>query len=229
MSAQTLAALLGRLRGGLVVSCQPVAGGPMDDDDTVVRLARAAVIGGAAGLRIEGARRVAATRAAVGVPLIGLVKRTLPRLGLRITPLIEDIEALAAAGADLIAIDATTRDRPVPLADQFHVAHRAGCAVLADCATEAEALSARDLGAAMLATTLAGYTAGPAPDEPDLALVALLARHGHPVMAEGRFHTPEQVRTAFDAGAWAVTVGTAITRTEVVTAWFAMAAPRAAK
>lgn len=218
--------LLERLRGGLVVSCQPLAGGPMDDDATVVRLAQAAVIGGAVAVRIEGAARVAAVRAAVQVPVIGLVKRVLPGLGMRITPLPQDIDALAAAGADLIAIDATHRDRLVPFADQLRAIGQVGCAALADCATEPEALAAQALGADIVATTLAGYTGGPVPDAPDLELVARLARHGLWVMAEGRYHTPALVRAAFDAGAWAVTVGTAITRTEVVTGWFARVTDR---
>lgn len=218
-----LAPALPRLRGGLVVSCQPVTGGPLDDDGVVVRLARAAVAGGAAGVRIEGVARVAAVRAAVDVPVIGLVKRELPQFGVRITPHLADIEALSAAGADLIAIDATDRPRPASLADQLQAIHRTGRLALADCATEPQALAAAALGADLVATTLSGYTGGAVPVEPDLDLVRRLAAGGLAPMAEGRFHTPALVRAALDAGAFAVTVGTAITRTEVVTAWFAQA------
>ena len=84
------------LRGGLVVSCQPVEGGPLDDDDVVCRLARAAVDGGAAGLRVAGASRVRRVRGAVEVPVIGIVKRDLKDSAVRITPHLQDVQDLLA-------------------------------------------------------------------------------------------------------------------------------------
>ena len=99
---------------GLIVSCQPVKGGAMDRAEMVVGFALAALDGGAAALRIESADYVAAVRAATDRPIIGLVKRDLPDSPVRITPWIEDVDALAKAGADIIAYDATGRERPVP-------------------------------------------------------------------------------------------------------------------
>ena len=104
-----------RLRKGIIVSCQPVVGGPMDVDEIVVAMALAALDGGGVGLRIEGAKRVAMVRKRTDAPLIGLIKRDLKDSDVRITPLIEDVEALADAGADIIAIDATGRARPCGL------------------------------------------------------------------------------------------------------------------
>ena len=46
--------LLEALRGALVVSCQPVPGGAFDSPAAVAMFARAAVSGGARGLRIKG-------------------------------------------------------------------------------------------------------------------------------------------------------------------------------
>jgi N-acetylmannosamine-6-phosphate 2-epimerase/N-acetylmannosamine kinase len=47
------------------------------------------------------------------------------------------------------------------------------------------------------------------------------------VLAEGRYRTPAQARLAIEAGAYAVVVGSAITRPEHITAWFAEATQKA--
>jgi N-acylglucosamine-6-phosphate 2-epimerase len=214
------------LRGRLVVSCQPVDGGPLDDDATVVRLAQAAVAGGAAALRIEGAARLARVRQAVPVPLIGIVKRELPDSPIRITPWLDDVRALVAAGADVVAVDATARPRPASVRALFEVITSQGAVAMADAAADADALAAWALGFPIVASTLSGYTGGanePVPEGPDLALVRRLAAAGCRVMAEGRYDTPARAAAALQAGAWAVTVGSAITRLEVVTGWFVQA------
>jgi N-acylglucosamine-6-phosphate 2-epimerase len=87
----------------------------MDDDGVVARMARAAVAAGAVAVRIEGARRLAVVRQAVEVPVIGIVKRDLADSPVRITPFVEDVRALAAAGADIVAVDVTRRTRPAPV------------------------------------------------------------------------------------------------------------------
>lgn len=211
------------LRGGLVVSCQPVDGGPLDDDATVARMAQAAVAGGAAALRIEGARRLAVVRAAVAVPIVGIVKRALADSPVRITPFVADVQALIEAGADIVAVDATARPRPASVADLLAAITAGGAHAMADASCEADALAAWAMGFAIVGTTLSGYTGGAVPGEPDLALVARLSQAGCRVMAEGRYDTPARARAALQAGAWAVTVGSALTRLEVATAWFATA------
>ena len=93
------AGILSALRGGLIVSVQPVPGSAMDRDDIVTAMAIAAVEGGAAGLRIEGAARVHRVRNALPqVPLVGLAKRDLKDSDVRITPLPEDVRDLLGAG-----------------------------------------------------------------------------------------------------------------------------------
>ena len=78
-----------------------------------------------------------------------------------------------------------------------------------------------------MASTLSGYTGpGPRPDGPDLELVAALAAGVDcPVVAEGRYASPEQVRSAFAAGAFAVVVGTAITDPVALTQRLAAGVP----
>jgi N-acylglucosamine-6-phosphate 2-epimerase len=213
-----------RLRGGLVVSVQPVDGGPLDDDGVVVRMAQAAVAGGASALRVEGAQRLARVRRAVTVPLIGIVKRDLGGSPVRITPFAADVAALAEAGADIVAMDVTARPRPEPVAALLAAAIASGCTAMADASNEADARAAAGMGFAIVGSTLSGYTsaADPAvPGAPDLDLVRRLADLGLCVMAEGRYDTPERAAAAIAAGAWAVTVGSALTRLEVATGWFA--------
>ncbi|MBL8518632.1 MAG: putative N-acetylmannosamine-6-phosphate 2-epimerase [Betaproteobacteria bacterium] len=216
-------AVLAALAGRLVVSCQPVTDGPMDDDAIVVALARAAVAGGAAALRIEGAARVAKVKAAVRVPVIGIVKRDLADSPVRITPWLADVDALARAGADVIAVDATARARPVPVESLLAAIRSQGRLAMADASGEADALAAHALGFDIIGTTLSGYVGGAVPSAPDVELIAALAGRVPRIMAEGRFHHPDDVRKARAAGAWAVTVGTAITRVELVTKRFAEA------
>lgn len=97
--------------GGLIVSCQPVPDSPLDKPEIVAAMALAAEQAGAVAIRIEGVANLQATRAVVSVPIIGIVKRDLEDSPVRITAYIEDVDALAQAGADIIAIDGTDRVR----------------------------------------------------------------------------------------------------------------------
>lgn len=219
-----MAAILERLRGGLIVSVQPVRGGPLDRPDIVRALALAALAGGAAGLRVEGLRDLVAVRAATDRPIIGLIKRHLPGLGVRITPFADDVRAVAYGGADIVAVDATARERPEPLGDLVRAIHGSGKVAMADLADPLEAQAAAALGFEVLGSTLAGYTrGGPEPDAPDLELVAALHALGRFTIAEGNIRTAAQATAARAAGADAVCVGSAITRPEHSTAWFVRA------
>ncbi len=220
---------LDALRGGLVVSCQPVDGGPMDRPDIVAAMAAAAVAGGARGLRIEGVANLAAVRASVSGPIIALVKRDLGDSPVRITPHVADVLALVAAGADIIAYDATDRSRPETTTAIISAIREAGALAMADCATLADGRRAMDEGAAILGTTLSGYTAETADRSGgiDTDLIRAFRDLGTFVMAEGRVNTPELAGEAMRAGADAVTVGTALTRLEHVTGWFRSAVAQA--
>lgn len=211
------------MAGGLVVSCQPVQGGPLDHDECVIRLAQAAVDGGAAGIRLEGASRVALGKARLRVPVIGIIKRDLAAFAVRITPHEGDVDGLVDAGADIVAFDATARERPVPVQHLVSRIHRSGRVAMADCATLEDARHAVACGCDIIGTTLAGYTGGHVPDQPDFALLEQFAGLNVRVMAEGRYANPAAVAHAKALGAWAVTVGTAITRIEMIVADYAHA------
>ena len=220
-SAAQGAALIDALRGSLIVSCQPVPGGPFDDPDSVVRFALAAWNAGAKALRIEGVSNVAAVAAVCSLPIIGLVKRDLVNAQVRITPCIEDVKALAEAGATIIAFDATDRTRPVPIENLIEAVHAQGRLAMGDIAMIAEARNAVRLGVDIIGTTMSGYTGmGSPPRTPDVHLVTQIRDLGRPVFAEGRYNEPRLAAAAIRAGATAVVVGSAITRPEHITRWF---------
>jgi N-acetylmannosamine-6-phosphate 2-epimerase/N-acetylmannosamine kinase len=204
----------------LIVSCQPVPGGAMDEAIFVSGFARAALAAGARALRIESAAYVAAVRAAVDAPIIGIIKRDLDDSPVRITPFVADVEALADAGADIIAFDATDRPRPATIEALLAAVKARGLLSMADCSCLEDAKRALGAGVDFVGTTMSGYVGGPEPVEPDIALIAAMRELTPHVIAEGRIRTPEQAADAVRAGACAVVVGSAITRTEHVTSWF---------
>lgn len=219
-----------KLRGGLVVSCQAPQGSPLDDARIIAAVALAAEQNSAAGVRINSAAHVAATRARVGVPIIGIEKVVSEGSDVYITPTFDAAGKLAASGAQIIAADATRRRRPrgERLEDLIcRVAEELRRPLMADIATFDEGLYAADCGAQMIATTLCGYTAetrGALLPAFDL-LERLAKRLSVPVICEGGVASPGEMRRAFDCGAFAVVVGTAITGVGQLVEKFAAAAP----
>lgn len=210
-----------QFKTGLIVSCQPVSGGPMDKVEHIVAMALAAEAGGAAGLRVEGVANVAAVAKCTRLPIVGIVKRDLTDSPVRITPYLEDVQALADAGAAVIAVDGTDRIRPCAVAALLTAIHQSGCVSMVDCDTLASCVDAAAAGAVFIGTTMSGYTGNtPTPTEPDLALVRQLAALKLPIIAEGRYNSPALAAEAIRAGALCVTVGSAITRLEHITRWF---------
>ncbi|GLR09602.1 N-acetylmannosamine-6-phosphate 2-epimerase [Mixta theicola] len=205
---------------GLIVSCQPVPGSPLDKPDIVAAMALAAVQAGAVAVRIEGINNLKATRPLLSVPIIGIVKRDLVDSPVRITPFLEDIDALAQAGADIIAFDGTARPRPVGIEAIIARIHHHHVVAMADCSSLEDGIHCHRLGADIIGTTLSGYTTEIVPEAPDLPLIQALSAQGYRVIAEGRFNTPALAVQAMQHGAWAVTVGSAITRLEHVCQWY---------
>ena len=221
--------LLARMHHGLIVSCQANPQEPLHGAAFMAAMACAAAAGGAVGIRANGPEDIAAIKASVNLPIIGLYKATLPNSQIRITPTLDHACQVADAGADLIALDATNRLHPDGLSAAdliIQVRSITGRPVVADVSTLDEGLAAADAGAEAIATTLSGYT-NPSPTiplEPDFDLVAQLATKVKvPVIAEGRIVTPEQAARALELGAYAVVVGGAITQPQAITARFVAA------
>jgi N-acylglucosamine-6-phosphate 2-epimerase len=218
--------LLEELRGGLIVSCQAFAGEPLFGADIMARMAVSARIGGAVGIRANGGEDIRAIKRMVDLPVIGIVKRNYERSDVFITPTMVEVEEVVNAGAEAVAADCTARNRPdgMPM-EQFILQIKAEfpqVLLMADVSTLEEGIAAANAGADIVSTTLAGYT--PYSREmsgPDLELIEQMAgRIKVPVFAEGRVHNPGEAAACLRKGAWAVVVGAAITRPQIVTKWF---------
>jgi N-acylglucosamine-6-phosphate 2-epimerase len=213
------------LRGRLIVSCQASEGDPLDDLDTLTRIATSVLRGGAGGLRAEGVMRIAAFRAITQLPIIGLIKTYDGNGDVYITPDFQSAKAVSDAGADIIALDCTARRlttaEPWPeLIRRIHT--ELNRPVLADIATLEDGLAAAHAGADAVATTLYGYTMETANIRTISwpLLESLVARLTIPVLLEGHITHPDEVRTALDRGTTSAVVGSAITRPETITARF---------
>ncbi len=216
-------------KGALVISCQARADNPLHGPVYMSAMAQAAEAGGARGIRANGEADVAAIRAVTKLPIIGIAKVWDDRFPVYITPGFEQAAQVARAGADIVGIDATPRPRNGEPVDRLIGRIRAelGREVFADIATLEEGRAAQAAGATYVATTLAGYTEETAARKtggPDLELLsALVAEVPVPIVAEGRFDTPELVAEAFRRGAHAVVVGTAVTNPREITKKFVQA------
>lgn len=216
---------LQRLRHGLIVSCQARPGSPLRSSHIMAAMAQAAEQAGAAGIRANGPEDIAAIRAAVRLPIIGIYKQDLPGTEVYITPTLAAAREVVAAGADLVAVDATDRLRPGGLTAAQMIQ---GCRtelrvpVMADISTLAEGIAAAEAGADLIATTMVGYTPySQHLSPPDFELIReLVSGVPTPVVVEGHITTPEQARRALDLGAYAVVVGAAITQPDWITRRF---------
>jgi N-acylglucosamine-6-phosphate 2-epimerase len=187
-------------------------------------MAQAALNQGAVGVRIDSPEHIQAVRSRTTAPIIGLWKQTLPGSEVYITPQLHHAEAVVRAGADLVAIDATQRQRPAgeTVADLIHHIHRLGKLVMADVDTLEAGLEAATAGADVVGTTLYGYTDCTRHFTPPgfELLTQLVNQLSIPVICEGGIASPAMAKSALELGAYSVVVGTAITGIEaLVTAY----------
>lgn len=219
-----------QLRSGLVVSCHRDANDPLAAIEFLAAMAKSVELGGAAGLRVEGVDVIAELRKQTALPIIGFTKGSYPDGAELITPDLDDMQRLIDAGADVIAVDATKRRRPNGM-DGFVFFENARARfqhqLWADCSTFREGVRAAESGADFVATTLSGYTphtSGQDHKVPDFELIHELSNAlTIPVIAEGRIWTPGGATRALELGAFAVVVGTAITRPRVIAQMFVTA------
>ncbi|QKS73348.1 N-acetylmannosamine-6-phosphate 2-epimerase [Paenalkalicoccus suaedae] len=217
--------MLSTIKGGLIVSCQALPEEPLHGGDTMAKMAKAAVEGGAVAIRANGAADIREMRKVTNAPIIGLVKRDYADSAVYITATKAEVEELLAVGVEMIAIDATDRARPggEMLADLVSFIHDHDTLVLADVSTVAEGVAAAKLGCDAISTTLSGYTSYTDSSQagPDRELLRALSNEIEvPIIAEGRVRTPEEAVDMLKLGAYAVVVGSAITRPQQITKGF---------
>ncbi|AEH50424.1 N-acetylmannosamine-6-phosphate 2-epimerase [Pseudothermotoga thermarum] len=199
---------------GIIISCQLEPGDPIEDVCFVVSMAKAAKYAGAVAIRTNEAKHVRAIKESLDIPVIGLVKDR--NYKAFITPTFEHAKQVIEAGADLVAIDCTRNERPVELDKLFEQIRLEfpNVGIVADIADELDAERVQSLKPDFIATTLCGYTSYTQGWRiPNLDLVKKLSKKLFiPIIAEGGYSTVEEVEKAFEYGAYAVVIGTAITR-----------------
>ena len=222
---------LEQLRGGLIVSCQAPTDSPLNEPHIISAMSLTAEQQGANGVRLNGAANITASHARISIPIIGIEKVVTDGYEVYITPTFEVAERIAQSGADIIALDATRRVRPNGETVEAlirRIREELKKPVMADVATFAEGLQAADCGAELVATTLCGYTqesTGVKLPAFDL-LEQLATKLSVPIICEGGVSSPEDLKRAFNSGAFAVVVGTAITGITQLTQKFKAATPQ---
>ena len=220
---------LAGLERGLIVSVQAPPGSPMRDPGVIAAMADASLRNGAVGVRLESPEHIGAVRRRCPEALIiGLWKCTFPDSAVYITPGWREIQAVWSAGADVVAIDATARPRPdgQSLEDLIRRSREElNAPVMADVDSVANGLRSAELGCAWVGTTLYGYTEETSTcTPPGLSLLPEL-REGLDasvrLICEGGIASPETARSALEAGADNVVVGTAITGVDLQVAAYA--------
>ena len=124
----------------IIVSSQAVAGSVLHDPEALTRIAMDAIAGGATALRLASADTVRLASSRVSVPIIGLIKTERANFEPRITAISQEIHQLKEAGAGIVAIDATHRNRPEPLEDLFNTALSNELEIFADIANNAQGM-----------------------------------------------------------------------------------------
>ena len=210
--------IMDQIHGRLIVSCQALKEEPLYSSYIMSRMAYAAMLGGASGIRANAVEDITEIKKLVDLPVIGIIKKDYEGCEIYITPTMQEVDALVACGVEIIAADATVRLRPEGVTlDEFFKEVRLKYPeqlFMADCSSIEEGMHAAEIGFDFIGTTMSGYTPYTEGTQlPNYEMMEILAREsGKPVIAEGGIWCPEELKRALETGAFAAVVGTAITR-----------------
>ncbi len=212
--------IIDKLKKGLIVSCQALDDEPLHSSFIMGRMALAAKMAGASGIRANTVSDIKEIKENVDLPIIGIIKKDYDNSEIYITPTIDEIDALVNEGVEIIATDATNMKRPQNdgLEDFYKEIREKypNIKLMADCSTVEEAVFADKLGFDFIGTTLVGYTPQSKGDQIDAddfkILREIIEKCNHPVIAEGNIDSPEKAKRVLELGAFTVVVGGAITR-----------------
>lgn len=217
-----------KIAGGLVVSCQALPDEPLHSSLIMSKMALAAVQGGAVGIRANTPEDISAIQTEVNVPIIGILKQVYDSCDVFITPTVKEVRTICETGVEIVAMDATTRQRPKneSLAEILQITRKEfpSTLLMADTGSLKDVQYADSLGFDIIGTTLYGYTEETASkdisDYQFSHLKEVLKSTNRPVIAEGKIDTPEKAREVLNLGCHAVVVGGAITRPQEITVRF---------
>lgn len=213
------------LKKKLVVSCQALENEPLHSSFIMGRMALAAKEGGASGIRANTVEDIIEIKKTVNLPVIGIIKKDYPDSVVFITPTMKEVDSLAESDVDIIALDATLRERPGKFGiNEFFSEIRKKYPdqlFMADIATLEEAKNAEKIGFDFVGTTLHGYTENTKnkniADNDFQFLKDILTEIKIPVIAEGKIDTPEKAKKVLELGVYCVVVGGSITRPQLIT------------
>lgn len=204
---------------GLVVSCQALENEPLHSSFIMSKMALAAKQGGAVAIRANTVEDIEAIKKEVDLPIIGIIKKSYPDMVSYITPTMVEVQALVEAGVEILAVDATF-DQDIEFLRSLKKLYP-NQKFMADISTVEEGVRAEKLGFDYIGTTLVGYTDQSKGKNNFEVLEGLIKACQKPIIAEGNFDLPEKARKAMEMGAYAVVVGGAITRPQLITKKFA--------
>lgn len=221
--------ILKKIKGGLIVSCQALSTEPLCDPYIMAKMAYAAKLGGAVGIRANTVIDIAAIKKTVDLPIIGIIKSVYDDSDVYITPTMKEVDELVNAGCEIIATDATKRIRPngETLEDFFVNVRKKypNQLFMADTSCFEEGKTAAELGFDLIGTTMSGYTPYTKGRVlPDLELIKKYSSElDKPIIAEGGIWTPDDLKNVYKNGAFSAVCGTAITRPMDITKRFVKA------
>ncbi|MFR9071412.1 N-acetylmannosamine-6-phosphate 2-epimerase [Paraclostridium tenue] len=219
--------MLDIIKDKLIVSCQALEDEPLHSSFIMGKMANAAKIGGAVAIRAQGVEDIIEIKKVTNLPVIGIIKRNYEDSPIYITPTKKEIDELLNTNCEMIAIDATNRNRPnnENLKELINYIKSNNVLVMADVSNYEEAIKAYEYGVDCISTTLSGYTPYTKKLEgPDFDLIEKLVKElDIPIIAEGRINTPEELAKALSIGAYSAVVGSAITRPQLITEKFTKA------
>ncbi|MFP7494402.1 N-acetylmannosamine-6-phosphate 2-epimerase [Terribacillus saccharophilus] len=217
--------MLSEVKNNLIVSCQALPDEPLHSSFIMSKMALAAKQGGAKGIRANSKEDIVEIKKEVDLPVVGIVKRDYADSPVYITPSYQEVDELLASGCEMIAMDATRRNRPdnIALSELVQYVRETAPTIqlMADIATLEDAIQAEQLGFDCVSTTLYGYTEETNDKklyDDDFAFLRKVIEHVRlPVIAEGNILTPELAKRCLQVGAHSVVVGGAITRPQQIT------------
>lgn len=217
--------VINSIKGGLIVSCQALEDEPLHSSNIMMRMAQAALIGGAVGIRANSPDDCSEIKQNVDLPMIAIYKKIYGNCNVFITPTIEEVKKLLFINPEIIAVDATNRTRPngKTLEEFFkEIKQIYNGLIMADISNLEEGIEAERLGFDIVSTTLCGYTDYTLDKpKPNIELIKNLKEVLKiPIIAEGNIDSPNNAIKCLDAGAWSVVVGAAITRPQLITKKF---------